>query len=1402
MKKLFLISLLFIGVYFFPFLTESFGDSSSKQGQNHPDVVISEFMASSSDRLLNWTAGPGTSWTIEAESYLDGGEGVAYHDTTSGNQNGEFRADDVDIAVNDEGGFKITNLEDGEWLKYDLSIENSSFYNIWIRVSKPVEVESGGSIRFELDGTRIRSPLSIPYTGRDTTWVYLMIPRVPLIVGEYTLTLFIEGRGFSVDGFRFSPALESTLGYGVQWKDPEFDDSDWETGTAKFGTGETAATNIETQMIGITPSLYLRKQFDVSIFDASSLLELGVDFEGGFITYLNGQEVLRKNLGPAGLHIFHDQVAFNQLQSVTPEFFSLGLASELLVEGTNTIAAQVHSFSIIGATLAFDGRLRILHNAEISEVLSPGEDWKYLVGINEPPGILLDEDGDSSDWIEIHNSGDSLVSLNEWVLTDHPDSLEKWIFPDIFLNSDEYLLVFASGKNRSATDFHTNFKLSSDGEYLALLDNSSPRNIISSVSPEFPMQFPNVSYGLNSSTYAYFKAPTPGNPNSAFSFLEIASPPVLSHLSGLYDASFSLEMVSGATDESILFTLDGSEPTLTNSLFYSEPIQIDISRVVKARGFKDNFIPSEVVVRTFLLNQEDYKKELPVLSIVSDKQVNLNEPYGIMSIVWGGYIYNATRGDEWKPLSFDDYSLPTLRGRGMERPVSLDWFGETVENPFQIFSGLRISGSDFTRRHYQSGANWKFEVEQKFSFRTYFRNEYGQDNLLNTLIPDSPVENFKSLVIRGGHNDFTSPFIRDEMVRRLYADMGWYSSLGIFSNLYINGEYKGFFNIVEQLDQTFFQNHNGGGKEWDIIKPQEVVEGESTIFNGILDFISNFDLGDYEQYVFLSHYLDYDNFIDYLLLNIYVGSGDWPLNNWVAARERSDEGKFEFYPWDSEICFGSWEGKPLAYNTIEEDLLKESPPLYYFLNIPTLFQHLYKSPDFKLLFADRIQKYFFGDGALTDENILNQFLELKNIMIGTIEGVYGESFRDYGIEDTWIPQRRDIIFQHFKDAGLWPDLLAPEFVKSVSPDSGKTVLTITNPNDSGYILYTLDEIDPRLPNSGFPYHNSKEYREPVSVTSTIVVKARILDPTNEIWSPIIERVFDSNSLEIIKAKLANRNLLLLDFNQPLDATSYLDLNNFVIDNDLIHPSGIKKVSLDSLLLEFPTPFVEKIDYQITTTNIANSSGEIMISPSSAYFSFLTPPISISEIMYNNNGSDIEWVELLNTSEDVIDVSGWYLTDDELYPAQGEGFLTLPPDTLIQPGEFVVLNLWNHSDFSLWNLPITVRIINTVVGDPGSLSNSGDNLALFDSGISGNLVDGSLQVPYPDLSTNGESIEKIDEYFPWGDGDTIQYNFRKCPVFLGFETGLNENLEELSLFGTPGRQNGVFLETKNTIWMLY
>ncbi len=113
-----------------------------------------------------------------------------------------------------------------------------------------------------------------------------------------------------------------------------------------------------------------------------------------------------------------------------------------------------------------------------------------------------DEDEDRPDWFELFNASDDPVDLTGWYATDKEDDLIKWEFPETLIEPGDFLIVFASGKNRAVAGepLHTNFKLAGDGEYLAIT-HADGTTIEADLT--FGEQYSDISYGLEQKNFVY-----------------------------------------------------------------------------------------------------------------------------------------------------------------------------------------------------------------------------------------------------------------------------------------------------------------------------------------------------------------------------------------------------------------------------------------------------------------------------------------------------------------------------------------------------------------------------------------------------------------------------------------------------------------------------------------------------------------------------------------------------------------------------------------------------------------------------------------------------------------------------------------------------------------------------------
>jgi hypothetical protein len=132
--------------------------------------------------------------TIQAEEFDEGGEGIAYHDSTTGNKGGVFRSTDVDIEGTSDagGGYDIGWTRPGEWLQYTTNVAANGQYDVSFRLASS---GSGGLLHLEVDGTNVSGAVQVPNTGGWQSWQSVSVPQVPLTVGTHRLRLVFDANG-------------------------------------------------------------------------------------------------------------------------------------------------------------------------------------------------------------------------------------------------------------------------------------------------------------------------------------------------------------------------------------------------------------------------------------------------------------------------------------------------------------------------------------------------------------------------------------------------------------------------------------------------------------------------------------------------------------------------------------------------------------------------------------------------------------------------------------------------------------------------------------------------------------------------------------------------------------------------------------------------------------------------------------------------------------------------------------------------------------------------------------------------------------------------------------------------------------------------------------------------------
>ncbi len=151
------------------------------------------------------------------------------------------------------------------------------------------------------------------------------------------------------DDFRY---LLPTEAVDQTWKDVGFDDSGWAEGPTGIGYGDG---DDATQIPEGSLSVFARKQFSISSLDGLEAVIFDIDYDDGFVAYLNGIEIARGNLSgnpPAWDGSADDYTEPRLINEAPPQRFTIENAQDLLVEGENVLAIQVHNFGATSSDLS------------------------------------------------------------------------------------------------------------------------------------------------------------------------------------------------------------------------------------------------------------------------------------------------------------------------------------------------------------------------------------------------------------------------------------------------------------------------------------------------------------------------------------------------------------------------------------------------------------------------------------------------------------------------------------------------------------------------------------------------------------------------------------------------------------------------------------------------------------------------------------------------------------------------------------------------------------------------------------------------------------------------------------------------------------------------------------------
>ncbi len=726
-----------------------------------------------------------------------------------------------------------------------------------------------------------------------------------------------------------------------------------------------------------------------------------------------------------------------------------------------------------------------------STLVIPGVSISEFMAENN--GVIRDEDGDKSDWIELFNSSAQTVSLRGWALTDDATDLKKWVFPSSTIAAGARLVVFASGKDRTntASRLHTNFKLDSGGELLALINPSGVSE--SAFSPAFPIQRKNFSYGRPNgsvSSEGYFPAPTPGLPNSTSG--PGFAPDVKFSINGgvfITNISLSISLKVPVEGAEIRYTTNGTMPSIS-SLLYTNPITLNNSVQVRARSFANGVLPGDPHTEMFIRLEgttPTFNSTLPVL-----------------------VIHNFGK------------STPPSTGQQ-------DAYLQVYE-PLNGIASFTNSPS-FSRRVGIGARGSSTLGLPKVSLNLELRDEYGADEKHTLLgLPED------SDWVLYAPNTFEPVLIHNPFMHQLSRDIGRYSSRTRFVELFLVKDtvagslrypttYNGVYVLEERIrrsedrvdiDKLEPENlvapavtggfilkvdrtgpgeggFSGASQSMVFVEPDE-AEMKTPVRAPQLQYLGNY-FSAYGTALYGANWLDRTNGyrayfdveagIDHHLLNVLSFNVDALRLSTYFYKPRN--GKITFGPlWDFDRALGSTDGRdanPKAWTSSGgTDYFNETSQRWW--------GRMFTDIDFYQQWIDRYQQLRLTHFSTTNLNRLVDKLttevRIPQVRDQTKWGVSprGGYQGEINSMKAWLSNR--VVFMDSQSLAA-PTNTAPsgKFANSVS--------LILKGAANGIVYYTLDGVDPRLPGGNVHPNARIATNLPVVITKNARLMARLFN---------------------------------------------------------------------------------------------------------------------------------------------------------------------------------------------------------------------------------------------------------------------------------------------------------------------
>ncbi len=533
--------------------------------------------------------------------------------------------------------------------------------------------------------------------------------------------------------------------------------------------------------------------------------------------------------------------------------------------------------------------------------------------------------------IEIKNIGNNDINLLGYSICDK--SNKKYFFKDENIKKNSYLVI-----DNSLFDFKIN---SNDKLYLykndVVVDIFNTGRLVE-----------NISTGIDNGKKVYYKDITLGKDNSNNLYLGYSLVPSF-NIDGGYVSKGEKISLETSDDSIIYYTTDGSFPTKKSNK-YTDPIVINQDTVIKAISYKDDFIESEVISRTFIVNR---RHTLAYFSISTSKQ-DLFSKTGIFT----DYLSND------------------------EKKANIEFYENDGTLALSFIADIKIAGSNS-------------RLNPQKSISVSLKRKYGISSFTYPLFEDMKYNTFSSFLLRNAGEDPKGVRIMDAALTRVLKgkmdiDMQEYRPVVV----YINGSYYGIYSLREKLNDDYIESKFGYDKDdIDIFKMNNIVRGSKDDYNKLITYASMHDSSSSFVYDELKKKIDIKEFINYWIVQSFYGNIDLVnIRYW-----KSKDSKWRWMLFDLDRAFENLDidiGYPI-----------KSVPIPLYSYVPSsimLIRNLYHNEEVKDIYLKTLSYHLKNTFKPSNMNrIINELsLEIEDEMNYHIKR-WGKSYKNLDSMDKW-----------------------------------------------------------------------------------------------------------------------------------------------------------------------------------------------------------------------------------------------------------------------------------------------------------------------------------------------------------------------------------------------------------------